>query len=83
MRRPICTRRGSIHAGPWAISPPTMAKEGYTEALDTAWIKGTFGYFGFTRRHMELLNGTTGSASRRARLLERAYDAGKRLAAPT
>lgn len=53
-----------------------MEEEGYTAALETAWMKGTFGYFGFTRRKMELLNGSTGSEPRRKALLERAYRAG-------
>ena len=53
-----------------------MAQMGYTEALETAWIKGTFGYFGFTQRALILLNGSKGSDARRTALLEKAYQAG-------
>ena len=53
-----------------------MADEGYLAALETAWIKGTFGYFGFARRTLEVLNGSTGSTSRRKALLEKAYQTG-------
>ena len=53
-----------------------MAQMGYTEALETTWIKGTFGYFGFTQRELILLNGSKGSDARRAALLEKAYQAG-------
>ncbi|MEM6944727.1 MAG: NAD(P)H-dependent oxidoreductase, partial [Pseudomonadota bacterium] len=59
-----------------------MENEGYTASLETAWIDGTFGYFGFARRRLEVLNGSTGSAERRAALLERAYRAGYELAPP-
>ncbi len=53
-----------------------MEDAGYLAALETAWIKGTFGYFGFTRRRLEVLNGSTGSAARRKALLEKAYQTG-------
>ena len=53
-----------------------MAEKGYTNAIETAWIKGTFGYFGFTQRELILLNGSTGSDARRAALLDKAYQAG-------
>ncbi|MEM9579480.1 MAG: NAD(P)H-dependent oxidoreductase [Pseudomonadota bacterium] len=59
-----------------------MEESGYRQALQTAWIDGTFGYFGFTRREMVLLNGSTGSAPRRRALLERAHDAGRALQPP-
>ncbi|MEL6477773.1 MAG: NAD(P)H-dependent oxidoreductase [Pseudomonadota bacterium] len=59
-----------------------MEDEGYLAALETAWIKGTFGFFGFTERQMVVLNGSTGSAARRAALLERAYQTGFTLPAP-
>ncbi|MEM7378420.1 MAG: NAD(P)H-dependent oxidoreductase [Pseudomonadota bacterium] len=60
-----------------------MADAGYRDALETAWIQGTFGYFGFTRRHLELLYGATGSAARRDALLVQAHQCGYTLAAPT
>ena len=56
-----------------------MEEQGYGDALETAWIKGTFGYFGFSNRRLEILNGSTGSAPRRTALLERAYQAGRTL----
>ncbi|MEO1329003.1 MAG: NAD(P)H-dependent oxidoreductase [Pseudomonadota bacterium] len=59
-----------------------MEQEGFNAALETAWLKGTFGYFGFTRRTMEVLNGTEGSEARRKALLERAREAGRTLAPP-
>ncbi|WP_121064943.1 NAD(P)H-dependent oxidoreductase [Chachezhania antarctica] len=59
-----------------------MAEDGYLAALETAWIKGTFGYFGFSPRKLEILYGAKGSPSRRRSLLEQAYRAGYELAAP-
>ena len=55
---------------------------GYRQAIETSWIDGTFGYFGFVKRHLEVLNGSTGSDARRAALLDRAYQAGLGLAPP-
>ena len=59
-----------------------IAREGYGAALDTAWTKGTFGYFGFSPRQIELLCGATGSAERRKALLARSHEIGETLAAP-
>lgn len=59
-----------------------MDDMGYTDAIETAWIKGTFGYFGFANRKLHLLNGSTGSDARRTALLECAYTAGKEITAP-
>lgn len=59
-----------------------MAEEGYTAALETLWMKGTFGYFGFAPRRLELLCGSTGSDARRAGLLERARICGRDLPEP-
>ncbi|WP_338550177.1 NAD(P)H-dependent oxidoreductase [Roseovarius phycicola] len=59
-----------------------METEGYLAALDTAWMKGTFGYFGFKRRDLQILNGSTGSDARRTALLDRAYDIGASLKPP-
>lgn len=53
-----------------------MEEKGYTSALETAWIKGTLGYFGLTNRELVLLNGATGSVARRQALLERARNVG-------
>ena len=59
-----------------------MSTRGYTAALETAWMSGTFGYFGFSPRRIELLCGSKGSDARRAALLERSYQAGLLLEAP-
>lgn len=53
-----------------------MEDEGYSAAIETLWTRGTFGYFGFSPRKIELLNGSTGSDERRQGLLERSYRAG-------
>ena len=60
-----------------------METVGYLDALETSWIKGTFGYFGFSPRKLELLNGSTGSQERRETLLERCYQIGLNMALPT
>ncbi len=59
-----------------------MAAGGYLSALETAWIKGTFGYFGFSPRKLEVLYGTKGPLSRRKSLLDQCYRAGYELPAP-
>jgi len=56
-----------------------METEGYQAALETAWTKGTFGYFGFAKRRLDVLHGSTGSEPWRQLLLERAYQAGFKL----
>ena len=60
-----------------------MEDMGYTSSLRTAWIDGTFGYFGFVNRELLLLNGSKGSDKRRNELLQRAYEAGASLKVPT
>ncbi|MDU8943998.1 NAD(P)H-dependent oxidoreductase [Ovoidimarina sediminis] len=59
-----------------------MQADGNEAALDTAWIRGTFGYFGLSPRRLELLHGATGSATRRAALLDRCYHIGNTLPEP-
>ena len=59
-----------------------MEQRGYTAAIETAWTQGTFGYFGFAPRRIELLCGSTGSEARRMSLLTRSYDAGFTLPPP-
>jgi NAD(P)H dehydrogenase (quinone) len=54
-----------------------MERAGHRAALETAWIDGTFGYFGLTPRRLEILNGATGSDTRRAALLARCYEIGR------
>ena len=59
-----------------------MENAGYLSALETAWIKGTFGYFGLSPRRLEVLYGSTGSLKRRQFLLEKSYQVGFALAPP-
>ena len=59
-----------------------MERKGYQQALETAWMQGTFGYFGFTKRRLDVLCGSTGSQPRREGLLERAYQIGLDLTPP-
>ncbi|MFY0662637.1 MAG: NAD(P)H-dependent oxidoreductase [Shimia sp.] len=56
--------------------------KGYRAALDTCWTKGTFGFFGFSPRRMELLYGSKGSEPRRKALLQQSYDCGIALPPP-
>lgn len=57
--------------------------EGYGPSLETAWLKGTFGYFGWSPRRMELLCGSTGSPERRQALLQRCHHIGLTLPDPS
>ncbi len=59
-----------------------MGELGYRAAIETAWISGTFGYFGFAHRELVLLNGSKGSKTRREALLRRAHEVGASLKAP-
>ena len=59
-----------------------MDARGYRHALETAWIDGTFGYFGFKHRELVLLCGSKGSKKRREALLKRAHEAGASLRVP-
>ena len=54
-----------------------IREKGYQAAMETLWIKGTFGYFGFSERKLELLCGSTGSEGRRRGLLQRAFECGR------
>lgn len=81
-------REGSLQrARPGVLLVPAGARsdamqaEGYMQALETAWMQGTFGYFGLCPRRLEVLCGATGSAARREALLLRAHRAGAELRA--
>ncbi len=74
--------RSGVLLIPAGAQSDEMENEGYLAALETAWIKGTFGYFGFSPRKLELLYGSTGSLKRRQSLLEKSYQTGLTLAAP-
>ena len=43
---------------PAGASSDEMAAKGYAAAIETAWTQGTFGYFGFSPRRIELLCGS-------------------------
>lgn len=60
-----------------------MEELGYKASIETAWIDGTFGYFGFVNRELVLLNGSKGSDERRDALLKRAFHAGASLKVAT
>ena len=59
-----------------------LETEGYLAALETTWSKGTFGYFGFSPRRLEVLCGSQGSEERRKALLETSYSIGLTLPPP-
>ena len=67
---------------PAGASSDEMEREGFTPALEQMWTRGTFGYFGFAPRKLELLCGSTGSQTRREGLLARAFEIGKTLPDP-
>lgn len=74
--------RTGVFLVPAGARSDEMDEMGYTRALETAWMKGTFGYFGFAQRELILLNGSKGSDARRAGLLAQAYQAGLTLKPP-
>jgi len=59
-----------------------MEELGYRQSIETAWIDGTFGYFGFVHREIIVLNGSKGSDNRREALLQRAHEAGAAMKSP-
>ena len=74
--------RSSVLLIPAGARSDEMEQSGYLEAMKTAWLKGTFGYFGWSPRRMEVLHGSTGSQKRRKALLERSFRIGYDLALP-
>jgi len=52
------------------------------QAMHDIWCTGTLGYFGFTQKTIHILNGSTGSKTRREGLLEEAYQAGLKIKSP-
>lgn len=60
-----------------------IQSQGYAAAMETAWIKGTLGYFGFSPRRMELLCGSTGSLPRRKALLDHCIKLGRTMPPPS
>jgi NAD(P)H dehydrogenase (quinone) len=75
-------RSGLLLVPAGARSDEIEAK-GYRAAMETAWIDGTFGYFGLSPRRLDLLCGSTGSDARRAELLNRAFEAGRLMPPPS
>lgn len=72
-------KRPGVLLVPAGSSSDEIELEGYGAAMETAWIKGTFGFFGFSPRRLELLCGSTGSEARRAGLIRRCYEVGREL----
>jgi NAD(P)H dehydrogenase (quinone) len=78
MQRP----RSGVLLIPAGARSDEMEDAGYLAAMETSWMDGTFGYFGFSPRKLEVLNGSKGSQERRTALLKRSYDIGFTLAPP-
>ncbi|WGI21569.1 NAD(P)H-dependent oxidoreductase [Amylibacter sp. IMCC11727] len=74
--------RTGIFLIPAGARSDEMDNLGYADAIETTWMKGTFGYFGFTNRKLHFLNGSKGSEDRRKGLLERVYQAGFTIQTP-
>nr|WP_309503230.1 NAD(P)H-dependent oxidoreductase [uncultured Roseovarius sp.] len=72
--------RSGVLLVPAAARSDEVEDAGYLAALDAAWMKGTFGYFGFSPRRLEVLHGSKGSENRRQALLEKSYHVGQTLA---
>lgn len=80
--RSLQPARSGVLLIPAGARSDEMQENGYLDILETAWIKGTFGYFGFSPRKLEVLYGATGSFERRKSLLQQSYDVGFTLPAP-
>lgn len=74
--------RSGVLLVPAGARSDEIIDEGYLDALETAWIKGTFGYFGFSPRKLSVLYGSTGSIERRQSLLNQSFDIGYNLSEP-
>ena len=72
-------KRPGVLLVPAGARSDEMEEKGYRLALETAWIRGTFGYFGVTPRKLELRCGADGSKERRDDLLTRSYQTGRAL----
>ncbi|MBB3993528.1 NAD(P)H dehydrogenase (quinone) [Sulfitobacter undariae] len=80
--RSLQKTRSGVLLIPAGARSDKMETQGYLAALETAWTAGTFGFFGFSPRRLEVLNGSTGSLARREALLERSYQTGFTLPPP-
>jgi len=74
--------RSGVLLLPAGASSDEIHDGGYLRSMETNWIQGTFGYFAFSPRKLELLCGSTGSLERRKKLLERSYQIGYTLPQP-
>ncbi|MBD3664366.1 NAD(P)H-dependent oxidoreductase [Sulfitobacter aestuariivivens] len=74
--------RTGVFLVPAGARSDEMEECGYQQAIETQWLKGAFGYFGFRTRELLVLNGSKGSKKRREALLDRAFEAGKALKDP-
>ena len=74
--------RSGVLLVPAGARSDELDDEGYRAAMETLWMKGTFGYFGFAPRQLEFLCGAKGSDARRTALLARCYEIGATLPAP-
>lgn len=74
--------RSGILLVPAGARSDEIEDDGYRAALENAWMKGTFGYFGLAPRKLELLCGATGSEVRRKALLKKCYKSGLTLCDP-
>lgn len=78
MQRP----RSGVLLVPAGARSDEIIDDGYLDAMETSWIKGTFGYFGLSPRKLIPLYGSKGSGQRRKALLKQSFDAGYTLATP-
>lgn len=74
--------RSGVLLIPAGVRSDEMTDAGYQDALEAAWMKGTFGYFGLSPRKLEVLHGATGSSARRQTLLDRSFRVGFDLLPP-
>lgn len=66
---------------PAGTSEARARDTGQLAALETAWMQGTFGYFGLSPRRLQILYGANGSEERRQRLLSDCFATGQALCA--
>lgn len=74
--RSLQRQRPGVLLVPAGARSDEMDEKGYRLALETAWMRGIFGYFGVTPRKLELLCGSDGSKERRDDLLKRSFQTG-------
>lgn len=80
--RSLQRARSGVLLIPAGAKSHDVESKGHLAAMQTAWTKGTFGFFGLSPRRLELLYGATGSLKRRQALLDKSFEVGLRLAPP-